>query len=133
MEKRKTVWFSVPVSTIIQAAEEKSDVEIQFSYDELMEQILDDSSSRPPISAKNIFKDLFREDSSEQESLTAIKCCFGQSFLKELVENKNGYTTSISWKDALSLTLDQNRWCLNISATDEDDEVEDDEVEDDEA
>ena len=59
MEKRKTIWFSVPISTLIQAAEEKSSVEIQFSYDELMEQILNDNSSSPSISAKNIFKNFF--------------------------------------------------------------------------
>lgn len=128
MEKRKTVWFSVPISTLIQAAEEKSSVKIQFSHDELMEQILDDNYASHSISTEKIFKDLFsRDNNDEEERLTAIKCCFEQSFLKELVENKNGYTTSVSWKDALSLALDQNYWYLNIPADiqDEDEEDED--------
>lgn len=116
MEKRKTIWFSVPISTLIQAAEERASVKIQFSYDDLMEQMLDDNSSSPSISTKNIFKDFLGGDDGTQERLTAIKCRFGQSFLKELVENKNGYSTSVSWKDALSLALDQNYWCLNIPA-----------------
>lgn len=130
MEKRKTVWFSVPISTLVQAAEEKSDVRIQFSYDELMEQILDDNSSSPSLSTKKVFNDFFGGSDEDQERLTAIKCRFGQTFLKELVESKKGYDTSVSWKDALSLALDQNYWSLNIpsDAQEDDDEESDEEV-----
>jgi hypothetical protein len=59
MKKRKTIWFSVAVSTLIQAAEEKLSVKIQFSYDELMEQILHDNSSNPSVSTKNLQRPLW--------------------------------------------------------------------------
>ncbi|AFY65910.1 hypothetical protein [Geitlerinema sp. PCC 7407] len=121
MEKRKTICFSVPVSTLIHAAEEKLNVKIQFSYAELMEKILDDNSSIPLISTNKIFEDFFGGE-DKKERLTVIKCCFEQKFLKELVENKQDYTTFVGWKDALSLALDSDYWCLNIPATSQEDE-----------
>jgi hypothetical protein len=123
MEKRKTIWFSVPISTLIQAAEEHSSIKIQFSHDELMEQILDDNSSDSFLSTKNIFDFMGKAD-SQQERLTVIKCRFGQSFLKELIEKKKGYTSSLSWKDALLLALDKTHWSLNIPANSRDEEEE---------
>ena len=66
IEKRTTIWFSVPISTRIQAAEEKSNVTIRFSYDELMEQWLDDSSSTSSSSVKNIVTSLFGGHNNEE-------------------------------------------------------------------
>ena len=66
IEKRTTIWFSVPISTLIQAAEEKSNVTIRFSYDELMEQWLDDSSSTSSSSVKNIVTSLFGGHNDEE-------------------------------------------------------------------
>jgi hypothetical protein len=66
IEKRTTIWFSVPISTLIQAAEEKSNVTIRFSYDELMEQWLDDSSSTSSSSVKNIVTSLFGGHNNEE-------------------------------------------------------------------
>ncbi len=131
MEKRKTIWFSVPISTLVQSAEEKASVEIHFSYDELMEQILDENSYNPLVSSANILQDFLSIGKVKQESLTSIKCRFKQSLLKELVEHKNGYNTSVSWKDALFLALDSSNWVLNIPS-DTQDEDEDNENEDDE-
>lgn len=126
MEKRKKIWFSVPISTLIQAAEDKTEIEIAISYDKLMEQILDDnSSSRSPV-VKKALQDLLSSDvdGDDEERMTYVECHFEQSFLKGLIENKEGYTSSVGWKDALFLTLDRSFYCLNIPpSNDSDDEI----------
>lgn len=120
MEKHKTIWFSVPVSTLIQAAEEKSDIKIELSYDELMEQVLDEkistSSIAANITANKVIENLFGQGNHPDESLVFIKGRFSHSVLKELIENKSGYSDSVSWKDALHLVLDHNRWSLTVPA-----------------
>ena len=126
MEKRKTIWFSVLISELIQAAEEKSSITIQISYDELMKQILDDSSLSTSISAKSIFGDFLGTTNNEERS-TVVQCRFEQSFLKGLLERKEGYSISVNWKTALSLALDPNYWGLNIPAKAEEEEYEDEE------
>lgn len=125
MEKRKIIWLYVPISTLIKAAENKSNVPIHLSYDELMDQILDDSSSTSSSSVKNIVTSLFGGDNNEEERMTAIKCRFSQSLLRQLVESKNGYNDSITWKDALLLALDKNFYSLDIPASSEEEDEED--------
>jgi hypothetical protein len=117
MEKRKTIWFYVPISTLIKAAEEKSNVKVQFSHDELMTQILDNNYSGVNISPENILKDILGGQRDKKEKKVAIKLNFEHNYLKKIVEESKGYSTSISWKDALYLALDNTNWCLNIPAT----------------